>query len=91
MQASAVQNDGLRIGPYGRGIQVPYLPAGWTAEQDGSINNSAGGHKCEIVSPILRGVEGLAQVAEVLRTLEAKGHRVNASTGVHVHAADAVR
>jgi len=82
---SAVQNDGLRIGPYRHGIQVPYLPAGWTAEQDSSINNSAGGHKCEIVSPILRGPEGLAQVAEVLRTLEAKGHRVNASTGVHCH------
>lgn len=82
---SAVQNEGLRIGPYRHGIQVPYLPTGWTAEHDSSINNSAGGYKCEIVSPVLRGAEGLAEVAEVLRTLEAKGHRVNASTGVHVH------
>ena len=82
---TAVRNDGLRIGSYKHGIQVPYLPAGWTAEADGSIDNSNGGHKCEIVSPILRGAEGLAQVAEVLRTLEAKGHRVNASCGVHVH------
>ena len=82
---SAVQNDGLRIGPYRRGIQVPYLPAGWKAEADGSIDNSNGGHKCEIVSPVLRGAEGLAQVAEVVRTLEAKGHRVNKTTGVHVH------
>ena len=39
---SAVQNDGLRIGPYQHGIQVPYLPAGWTAEADGSIDNSRG-------------------------------------------------
>ena len=82
---AAVQNDGLRIGPYRRGIQVPYLPAGWKAEADGSIDNSNGGHRCEIVSPVLRGAEGLAQVAEVVKTLEAKGHRVNASTGVHVH------
>ena len=82
---TAVRNDGLRIGPYKHGIQVPYLPQGWTAEQDGSIDNSRGGHKCEIVSPILHGAEGLAQVAEVMRTLEAKGHRVNASTGCHVH------
>jgi hypothetical protein len=82
---SAVQNDGLRIGPYRRGIQVPYLPEGWKAEADGSIDNSAGGHKCEIISPILRGPEGLAQVAEVLKILEAKGHRVNASCSVHVH------
>ena len=48
---SAVQNDGLRIGPYKHGIQVPYLPRGWTAERDASIDNSAGGHKCEIVRP----------------------------------------
>jgi len=82
---SAVRNDGLRIGGYRRGIQVPYLPAGWKAERDGSINNGNGGHRCEIVSPVLRGAEGLAQVAEVLRTLEAKGHRVNASCGVHIH------
>jgi Putative amidoligase enzyme len=82
---SAVRDDGLRIGSYKHGIQVPYLPAGWTAEADGSINNGNGGHKCEIVSPVLRGAEGLAQVVEVLRTLDAKGHKVNASCGVHVH------
>ena len=82
---SAVRNDGLRIGPYRRGIQVPYLPAGWKAEADGSIDNGNGGHKCEIVSPVLQGEEGIRQVIEVLSTLEAKGHRVNASCGVHVH------
>ena len=81
----AVRDDGLRIGGYRRGIQVPYLPAGWTAEADGSIDNGHGGHRCEIVSPVLRGAAGLAQAAEVLKTLEAKGHRVNASCGVHVH------
>src|SRR4051812_30421419 len=31
---TAVQQDGLRIGPYHRGIQVPYLPVGWKAEHD---------------------------------------------------------
>jgi hypothetical protein len=82
---SAIRNDGLRIGSYKHGIQVPFLPAGWTAEADGSIDNSNGGHKCEIVSPILRGEEGLKQIAEVARTLEAKGFRVNHSTGVHYH------
>jgi len=82
---NAVRNDGLRIGPYRRGIQVPYLPAGWKAEADGSIDNAGGGHKCEIVSPVLQGEEGIRQVIEVLSTLEAKGHRVNASCGVHVH------
>lgn len=81
---SAVRRDGLRIGGYHRGTQVPYLPAGWKAERDASVH-SRFGHACEIVSPVLRGAEGLAQVAEVLRTLEAKGHRVNATCGVHVH------
>lgn len=80
---SAVQNDGLRIGMYHHGIQVPYLPEGWKAECDRSIDASRGGHACEIVSPVLRGAEGLAQVAEVVRTLEAKGHRVNITCGVH--------
>jgi hypothetical protein len=83
--ASAVANDGLQIGHYHGGIQVPYLPAGWKAERDGSIDPGASGLACEIVSPVLRGPEGLAQVAEVARTLEAKGHRVNVTTGVHVH------
>ncbi len=82
---SALRNDGLRIGSYHYGIQVPYLPAGWKAERDGSIRTSDDGHACEIVSPVLRGAEGLAQVAEVVRILEAKGHRVNVSCGVHVH------
>ena len=34
-----VQNGTLRIGPYHHGIQVPFLPAGWTAERDGSIRS----------------------------------------------------
>jgi hypothetical protein len=81
---SAVREHGLRIGGYRRGTQVPYLPDGWTAEQDSSIN-AGHGHRCEIVSPVLRGVEGLAQVQQVVEALVAKGHRVNASCGVHVH------
>jgi hypothetical protein len=80
-----VETDHLRIGAYHHGIQVPYLPTGWKAERDGSIDTTRGGQPCEIVSPILRGPEGLAQVAEVLKTLEQKGHRVNGSTGVHIH------
>jgi hypothetical protein len=84
---SAIENDGLRIGAYHAGIQVPYLPQGWKAERDGSIDASRipGGHACEIVSPVLRGAEGLAQVAEVVRTLEAKGHKINITCGVHIH------
>lgn len=83
--SSAVREHGLRIGSYKHGVQVPYLPEGWKAEADGSIDASGGGHRCEIVSPVLRGVAGLAQVIEVIEALVAKGHRVNKSCGIHVH------
>jgi len=75
----------LQVGSYYSGIQVPYLPAGWEAKSDGSIQSPNGHMGCEIVSPILRGAEGLAQAVEVVKILEAKGHKVNASCGVHVH------
>jgi hypothetical protein len=77
---------GLQIGSYHRGIQVPYLPAGWKAERDGSVHATNGtGLSCEIVSPVRRGAHGLAQVAEVARALAAHGHQVNSTCGVHVH------
>lgn len=75
---------GLQIGRYHNGIQVPYLPTGWKAECDGSISQG-NGNACEIVSPVLKGADGLAQVVQVLKTLEEKGHTVNATCGVHVH------
>jgi hypothetical protein len=78
------REEGLRIGGYHAGQQVPYLPAGWKAEHDGSIR-SPGGMPCEIVSPVLRGEEGLEEVYRVVKTLEEKGHRVNATCGVHIH------
>ncbi len=77
--------EGLQIGGYHRGTQVPYLPTGWKAERDGSIRTRAGEYACEIVSPILRGAEGLAEVVEVVRILREKGHRVNVSCGMHCH------
>ena len=82
---STIRQDGLRIGSYRHGIQVPFLPEGWTAEADASIDNHNGGHRCEIVSPVLRGEEGLKQVAEVLRILEQKNFRLNATCATHVH------
>ena len=83
---TTVDSERLSIGGYHAGIQVPYLPQGWKAERDGSITANRSGHTgCEIVSPILRGAEGLAQVESVIAVLNEKGHKVNASCGVHVH------
>ena len=87
----AAFNAGLVIGArhshanYSR-KQVPYLPEGWTAEADGSISvGNGGGQGCEIVSPILKGAEGIKQAVEVVRILRAHGHRVNMTCGFHVH------
>jgi hypothetical protein len=82
---SAIRDHGLDIGSYYHGRQVPYLPAGWIAKSDSSIRTTGSGVGCEIVSPVLRGEEGIRQVLEVVKTLEEKGHRVNASCGVHIH------
>jgi hypothetical protein len=76
-----------RVGGYHNGIQVPELPLGWTAEHDGSIHTrDRSARQCvEIVSPVLRGPEGLKQVLEVIAWLKTKGASVNQSTGLHVH------
>jgi hypothetical protein len=80
-------NAGLRVGSYNSaGIQVPYLPAGWNAKHDGSIRATHHGRiGAEIVSPVLKGAEGLLQVIEVVKKLKAMGHAVNVTCGVHVH------
>jgi len=82
----SLETEGLRVGGYHYGAQVPYLPTGWTAQGDSSIHgNGSSELACEIVSPVLCGEEGLREVARVVETLREKGHRVNASCGVHVH------
>ena len=86
IETTVPRANNLEIGSYsGSGIQVPYLPSGWVAKSDGSINAPSGHEGCEIVSPILKGEDGIQQVIEVCRVLNEKGHKVNASCGVHVH------
>ena len=80
----SLARQGLYVGGYHRPVQVPFLPEGYKASADCSIEAPAGYMGCEIVSPILVGPEGLKQLAEVCAILVAKGFKVNASTGVHV-------
>jgi hypothetical protein len=76
----------VQLGQYHSGIQVPELPLGWTAEHDGSLCYGPAGHYgAEIVSPVLRGPDGLRQIKTVCDWLNAVGARVNRSTGFHVH------
>jgi hypothetical protein len=73
-------------GQYHAGIQVPELPEGWNAQRDGSLYSGPGGYiGVEIVSPILRGTDGLRQIAKVCKWLKEKQAQVNSSTGFHVH------
>jgi hypothetical protein len=53
----------------------------WGVERDGSIAPWG----VEVVSPVLRGEAGLAEVAAVADALRAAGATVNTSTGMHVH------
>jgi hypothetical protein len=75
----------IDIGDYHRGVQVSYLPEGWKAERDGSIRIARGMKACEIVSPILKGEEGIKELITVIGILKEKGHQVNESCGIHVH------
>jgi hypothetical protein len=82
---TTIPYDATPVGDYHGGCQVPWLPEGWKAERDSSIHYTGRRTACEFVSPILRGVEGLTQLIDVVRQIVAKGARVNASTGLHIH------
>jgi hypothetical protein len=78
----------LEIGPHHAGIQIPYLPSGWKAEDDGSISTSGYSVpmvKCEITSPVLHGAPGIKNVIDAMIKITQKGHAVNKSCGVHIH------
>lgn len=75
----------IRIGGYHSGIQVAGLPDGWNAQGDGSIRSRRGWQAVEIVSPVLRGTDGIQQVRKVCEWFRSVGARVNQSCGFHVH------
>jgi len=76
-----------RIGGYHRGAAIGgRFPRGWRAERDGSLSTRKRGYvPVEIVSPVLRGADGLAQVRKVARILKEWDARVNPTCGFHVH------
>jgi hypothetical protein len=52
----------------------------WKVERDGSV--PTGG---EVVSPILQGAEGFAQLAKVTKAIQSVGGKTNRRCGLHVH------
>ena len=77
----------VRVGGYHAGIELGgRFPAGWNAQRDGSLHTTLRGYKgVEIVSPVLRGRDGLEQVRRVADLLTEMGGRVNPTCGCHVH------
>jgi len=57
--------------------------AEWKVVPDASLRGRNG--SCEVVSPILRGTDGLAEVRTVMKVLRDAGARINESCGMHVH------
>lgn len=85
LETTLPAHDGTPIGAYHHGLPVPWLPAGWKAERDGSIEPQCMGRKgCEFVSPRLRGFAGLDEVCRAAEAISARGGRVNHTCGVHV-------
>jgi|DEB0MinimDraft_6_1074348.scaffolds.fasta_scaffold03201_6 hypothetical protein len=73
------------VGSHGCGRQVEWLPTGWLADRDPSIAAPSGRLKCEFVSPVLRGVEGLRQALDAVREIKERGGKINPSCGLHIH------
>lgn len=68
-----------------QGTQIPHYPTGWKATFDGSISAQAGYTAVEIVSPKLKGFDGIVQIVQVLDDLNERGAVVNSTTGIHIH------
>ena len=76
-----------------RGITASYsnpqqfsgLPEGWLVKTDSSVRSESGYTAIEIVSPVLRGSSGVAQVRAVYRELNRLDTKTNRSCGLHIH------
>ena len=75
------------------GINVSYegythqVMSSWKIVTDGSVTGTGTGRGTglELVSPILKGEEGLVQLEKALNALDAAGAKVNTTCGLHVH------
>lgn len=81
---AAMQGESWSVGGYHSGRAIPSF-AGWRADADGSISPKPGFTAVEVVSPILRGSDGLAEVRRMCGMLAVMGAEVNRSCGFHVH------
>lgn len=77
MAAFAVERAGIACSAMG---YTHAVQATWKVVSDGSLRNG-----CEVVSPILSGEAGLAEVATVMTALRSAGATISSRCGMHVH------
>jgi hypothetical protein len=80
----------FEMGAYHRGLTPAALAAAgfgrWTFQRDGSLNSGNGDVAVEVVSPILKGAAGMAELHRLVSYLSRECRaRVNATCGFHVH------
>jgi hypothetical protein len=77
------------VGSYLRGASVPtsWALPGWKFKSDCTVNasNRTRYESAELVSPILRGLDGYRQIIKACAKMNELGVRVNATCGFHVH------
>jgi len=56
----------------------------WKVVYDGSLTSRNGG-SCEVVSPVLRGTDGMNELRSVAKVLRDANATVNQSCGMHIH------
>lgn len=90
-----IEACGLSFGDVGRALEDVGLDCqdvGYTHERtrywkvmDDSSINARNDDGFELVSPVLRGTEGLAEIATAVRALDEAGAYVNRTCGLHIH------
>ena len=81
--AARIAQAGIRVRAEGYNHETRSY---WKIVTDGSIRNlNPGFVGVEVVSPVLTGAEGIAQIEKVCAVLVAQGCIVNATCGMHVH------
>jgi hypothetical protein len=84
MPSDMLHANNWSVGGYHRGAAIPGFE-GWNTQADGSIRARYPMTGVEVVSPILRGEDGMAQIDAMVAKLNDMGAKVNTSTGFHVH------
>jgi hypothetical protein len=81
---AALQAAGVQVS---RAVgSIHSVTPGWKVVHDGSLASRINGFiGREVVSPILKGEDGIAQVLKVAAAIEAAGCKVDKSCGLHVH------